>query len=141
MISEIDDPARIPEIVSRAYYTATSGRPGPVVIALPEDMLTDRVTVPDATAYETVETWPGLTDMSRLQKLLWAAKKQVVLVGGSGPTVIDRVLAFGDAWFPNWTPDILDRAAELKARAEPAGVADSRSTQHFWELNISRERQ
>src|SRR6202012_3737056 len=41
-----------------------------------------------------------------------------VLVGGLGPTVIDRVLAFGDAWFPNWTPDILDRAAELRARAE-----------------------
>jgi probable F420-dependent oxidoreductase len=41
-----------------------------------------------------------------------------VLVGGLGPTVIDRVLAFGDAWFPNWTPDILERAAELKDRAE-----------------------
>ncbi|HVV90385.1 MAG TPA: LLM class F420-dependent oxidoreductase [Solirubrobacterales bacterium] len=41
-----------------------------------------------------------------------------VLVGGLGPTVIDRVLAFGDAWFPNWTPDITDRAAELRARAE-----------------------
>jgi probable F420-dependent oxidoreductase len=41
-----------------------------------------------------------------------------VLVGGLGPTVIDRVLAFGDAWFPNWTPDILDRAAELRRRAE-----------------------
>ena len=32
--------------------------------------------------------------------------------------MIDRVLAFGDAWFPNWTPDILDRAAELRSRAE-----------------------
>jgi probable F420-dependent oxidoreductase len=41
-----------------------------------------------------------------------------VLIGGLGPTVIDRVLAFGDAWFPNWTPDILDRAAELRTRAE-----------------------
>jgi probable F420-dependent oxidoreductase len=41
-----------------------------------------------------------------------------VLVGGLGPTVIDRVLAFGDAWFPNWTPDILARAAELRSRAE-----------------------
>ncbi len=41
-----------------------------------------------------------------------------VLVGGLGPTVIDRVLAFGDAWFPNWTPDILDRAAELRSRAD-----------------------
>ncbi len=41
-----------------------------------------------------------------------------VLVGGLGPTVIDRVLAFGDAWFPNWTPDITGRAAELRSRAE-----------------------
>ena len=41
-----------------------------------------------------------------------------VWVGGLGPTVIDRVLAFGDAWFPNWTPDITDRAAELRTRAE-----------------------
>ena len=81
--TEIDDPARIPELVSRAFYTATSGRPGPVVIALPEDMLTERVVVPDAPAYEPVETWPGLTDMARLQKLLWAAKKPTVLLGGS----------------------------------------------------------
>src|SRR5215475_13016444 len=45
--TEIDDAARVPEIVSRAFYTATNGRPGPVVIALPEDMLTERVAVPD----------------------------------------------------------------------------------------------
>jgi acetolactate synthase I/II/III large subunit len=81
--TEIDDPARIPELVSRAFHTACNGRPGPVVIALPEDMLTERVAVPDAAGFEPVETWPGLTDMSRLQKLLWAAKKPVVLVGGS----------------------------------------------------------
>jgi probable F420-dependent oxidoreductase len=41
-----------------------------------------------------------------------------ILVGGLGPTVIDRVLAFGDAWFPNWTPDVLERATELRSRAE-----------------------
>jgi len=81
--TEIDDPARIPELVSRAFHTACNGRPGPVVIALPEDMLTERATVPDATAFEPVESWPGLTDMSRLQKLLWAAKRPVVLAGGS----------------------------------------------------------
>jgi acetolactate synthase-1/2/3 large subunit len=81
--TEIDDASRIPELVSRAFHTACNGRPGPVVMALPEDMLTDRVVVPDASAFEPVETWPGLTDMSRLQKLLWAAKKPVVLVGGS----------------------------------------------------------
>jgi len=80
---EIDDPARIPELVSRAFHTACNGRPGPVVIALPEDMLIERAVVPDATAFEPVEIWPGLTDMSRLQKLLWAAKRPIALVGGS----------------------------------------------------------
>ena len=82
-VTEIDDPARIPELVSRAFYTATSGRPGPVVIALPEDMLIERVSVADGLAAEPVETWPGLTDMTRLQKLLWAAERPVMLLGGS----------------------------------------------------------
>jgi acetolactate synthase-1/2/3 large subunit len=81
--TEIDDPARIPEIVAHAFATACNGRPGPVVIALPEDMLIERAIVPDAKAFEPVETWPGLTDMSRLQKMLWAAKRPVVLAGGS----------------------------------------------------------
>jgi acetolactate synthase-1/2/3 large subunit len=81
--TEIDDPARIPELISRAFYTATSGRPGPVVIALPEDMLVERIAVPDAPAFEPVETWPGATDMSRLQKLLWTAERPIVLLGGS----------------------------------------------------------
>ena len=49
--TEIDDPARIPEIVSRAFHTAANGRPGPVVVSLPEDMLTERIGVDDATAY------------------------------------------------------------------------------------------
>ncbi len=82
-VTEIDDPARIPELVSHAFHTACNGRPGPVVIALPEDMLVERVAVPDAKVFEPVETWPGLTDMSRLQKLLWSAKKPVALIGGS----------------------------------------------------------
>jgi acetolactate synthase-1/2/3 large subunit len=81
--TEIDDPARIPEIVSRALHTACNGRPGPVVVALPEDMLVERMAVPDAPPYEPVETWPGLTDMAKLQKLLWAAKAPIVLLGGS----------------------------------------------------------
>ena len=82
-VTEIDEAERIPELVSRAFYTATDGRPGPVVIALPEDMLTDRVSVADAAAFEPIETWPGLTDMMRLQKLLWAAERPIVLAGGS----------------------------------------------------------
>ena len=81
--TEIDDPARIPELISRAFYTATSGRPGPVVVALPEDMLVERISVPDAPAFEPIETWPGATDMSRLQKLIWAAERPIALLGGS----------------------------------------------------------
>jgi len=81
--TEIDDPARIPELVSRAFHTACNGRPGPVVIAIPEDMLVERALVPDAAPFEPVETWPGLADMSRLQKLLWAAKRPIALIGGS----------------------------------------------------------
>jgi acetolactate synthase-1/2/3 large subunit len=81
--TEIDDPMRIPELVSRAFYTATSGRPGPVVMALPEDMLVERIAVADAPAFEPVETWPGASDMARLQKLFWAAERPIVLLGGS----------------------------------------------------------
>ena len=81
--TEIDDPSRIPEIVSRAFHTACNGRPGPVVIALPEDMLRDRVSVADAAAFASVENWPGADDINRLQKLLGEAKRPVVLIGGS----------------------------------------------------------
>jgi acetolactate synthase I/II/III large subunit len=81
--TEIDDPARIPEIVSRAFHTACNGRPGPVVIALPEDMLRERVSVPDVRAFEGVETSPGAADMNRLQELLRLAKRPIALIGGS----------------------------------------------------------
>jgi acetolactate synthase-1/2/3 large subunit len=81
--TEIDDPARIAEIVARAFHTACQSRPGPVVIALPEDMLSERVVAPDAKPFAPVETWPGPTDMDRLQELLAAAKHPVALIGGS----------------------------------------------------------
>jgi acetolactate synthase-1/2/3 large subunit len=81
--TEIDDPARIPELISRAFYTAANGRPGPVVVALPEDMLSERVAVADAPAFELVETWPGTADVDRMRELLVAAERPMVIVGGS----------------------------------------------------------
>lgn len=81
--AEIDDAARIPEFVSRAFYEATSGRPGPVVLGLPEDMLRDTAEVADAEPWVQVETYPGLTQMAQLQKLLWSAKRPFVILGGS----------------------------------------------------------
>ncbi len=81
--SEIDDSARVPEIVSRAFHTASSGRPGPVVIALPEDMLTERIAVPDAPPFEPIETWPGQPDMAKLEALLSQAERPFLILGGS----------------------------------------------------------
>jgi acetolactate synthase-1/2/3 large subunit len=82
-VTEIDDPARIPEFVSRAFHTATSGRPGPVVIALPEDMLTERTVTADAPAFEPIETAPRPADMDRLRGLLAEAERPIMLLGGS----------------------------------------------------------
>ena len=81
--TEIDDPGRIPELLSRAFHTATSGRPGPVVIALPEDMLAERVVAADAPACAPVETSPGAADMGRLQTMLDGAQRPIALLGGS----------------------------------------------------------
>src|SRR5436305_10367227 len=82
-VTEIDDPGRIPELISRAFYTATSGRPGPVVIALPEDMLVERVVATDAPPFEPVDTSPAAADMRRLQMLLNDAQRPIALLGGS----------------------------------------------------------
>jgi acetolactate synthase-1/2/3 large subunit len=81
--TEIDDPARIPEIVSRAFYTAANGRPGPVVVSLPEDMLTEHVAVNDAPPFAPVETSPGAPEMAKLAQLLGAACSPILILGGS----------------------------------------------------------
>jgi acetolactate synthase-1/2/3 large subunit len=81
--TEIDDPARIPEIVSRAFYTAANGRPGPVMVSLPEDMLTERVAVNDAPPFAPIETSPGAPEMAKLAQLLGAARSPILILGGS----------------------------------------------------------
>ena len=85
-VTEVDNPARLPEILSRAFHVALQGRPGPVVIALPEDMLTETAAVADAPRVEPALPWPGLPQMAELQKLLWAAHRPVLVLGGSGWT-------------------------------------------------------
>jgi acetolactate synthase-1/2/3 large subunit len=81
--TEIDDPARMPEIVSRAFHTAANGRPGPVVIGLPEDMLTERVAVEDAPPYTLVETSPGSAELKKFAQLVGAARAPMLILGGS----------------------------------------------------------
>jgi acetolactate synthase-1/2/3 large subunit len=81
--TEIDDPARIPELVSRAFSVAMSGRPGPVVVALPEDMLSARLALSTVPACEPVETSPSPLEMAKLRALLGNAERPIVIVGGS----------------------------------------------------------
>jgi acetolactate synthase-1/2/3 large subunit len=81
--TEIDQIERIPEIVARAFRVAMQGRPGPVVIALPEDMLTEEAEIADAPRVEPVEPWPAPADMDRLQAMLGEAKRPLVILGGS----------------------------------------------------------
>jgi acetolactate synthase-1/2/3 large subunit len=83
-VTEIEDAARIPEIVQRAFHVAMQGRPGPVVIGLPEDVLTDMAAAIDAPRVEPAPIWPGPTQMAELQKMLWAAERPIFILGGGG---------------------------------------------------------
>ena len=86
LATQIETAAQIPEIIQRAFHTAMQGRPGPVVIALPEDMLTEAASAVDASRVEPAPIWPGLTQMAELQKMLWAANRPVAILGGGGWT-------------------------------------------------------
>jgi len=83
-VAQIDDANRIPEYLNRAFATATSGRPGPVVLALPEDMLTDMTSVSDAKPWQTVSTWPSPAQMQKLCGLLALSHRPLIIVGGGG---------------------------------------------------------
>ena len=86
LVIEIDDPSRIPEIVSRAFHVAMQGRPGPVVIALPEDMLTQTAAARDGMRVEAAHASPGPAEMEDLRKLMAAARAPLAILGGSGWT-------------------------------------------------------
>ena len=82
-VGEIDDARRIPEFVTRAFAVATSGRPGPVVLTLPEDMLVEEVEAPEAKAYTPVENHPGRKQMEKFTDLLANAKRPMFILGGT----------------------------------------------------------
>ena len=85
-VAQIDDAARVPEYMAHAFQVATSGRPGPVVLALPEDMLSAVASVADAKPYRAVQSHPGAVDMARAAELLAGAERPFVIVGGFGWT-------------------------------------------------------
>ena len=83
-VTQIEDARRIPELVSQAFHRAMNGRPGPVVIALPEDMLVDEVEVADAGPYKIARGAPSTADMAALRALLEKSERPMVIVGGGG---------------------------------------------------------
>ncbi|QJD99238.1 thiamine pyrophosphate-binding protein [Massilia forsythiae] len=82
-VAQIDRAERIPEYIARAFQVATSGRPGPVVLALPEDMLVTRAAVADTRRYQPVQASPSSSQIARLRAMLQEAQRPLVLLGGA----------------------------------------------------------
>ena len=99
-VAQIETAERIPEYVSRAYHVATSGRPGPVVLALPEDMLTDEVVVADCPRYRRSSAAPTRDGMNAVSEALDGAERPLVILGGGGWTrdASANITAFAEAF-------------------------------------------
>ena len=83
-VAEIDRASRVPEIVSRAFQTAVSGRPGPVALALPADMLTETAAVAQTRRYKVAQAHPDPADLHQLTVMLARAQRPLLLLGGTG---------------------------------------------------------
>lgn len=83
-VAQIDRTDRIPEFMARAYQVATSGRMGPVVLALPEDVLSGTAEVQDARPWQKIESAPSAEALDTLSRMLGEAQRPFLLVGGSG---------------------------------------------------------
>jgi acetolactate synthase I/II/III large subunit len=106
-VAQIDRADRIPEYVARAFTTACAGRPGPVVLALPEDMLASETDAADTEPFHVVQPYPGAEQIEELRGLLARAERPFALVGGA-----------------SWTPRAArDLQTFLEANALAAGAA------------------
>lgn len=83
-VGEIHDPDRLPEYVARAFHTALQGRPGPVVLVLPEDMLTKATAAPVLPRVQPAVAWPAPGALREVRTMLLAAERPFVIAGGSG---------------------------------------------------------
>lgn len=99
-VAQIDRTDRIPEFVARAFAESVSGRPGPVVLVLPEDTLWGSATVLDVAPFEHARPSPSETEMARLAELLKEAQRPFVIAGGTGWTDAARanLARFAEHW-------------------------------------------
>jgi len=117
LVEQIEDPARLPEIINRAWHVAMSGRPGPVVLVLPEDMLRDQVDAKPARRVEVAEPSPSAAQMEWFKALLSQSTKPFVIVGGS-------------RWFPESV-----RALRVMAEKWMLPIGCSFRRQHLFDHN------
>jgi acetolactate synthase I/II/III large subunit len=99
-VERIDDADRIPEYVARAFATAMNGRPGPVVLVLPEDMLTRTTRARPLPRVERVQAWADPSSMAQLREMLANAQRPFVIAGGGGWTVeaAQALQRFAERW-------------------------------------------
>jgi len=83
-VGEVQDADRLPEYVARAFHTALQGRPGPVVLVLPEDMLTQATAAAVMPRVQPAHAWPAPGAMRDLRALLMSAQRPLLIAGGSG---------------------------------------------------------
>ena len=88
--TQIESARQIPEVIQRAFHIAMQGRPGPVVIALPEDMLVETAEVADAPRAEAVPIWPGRAQIREVGALIAEAERPIAILGGAGWTLRAR---------------------------------------------------
>jgi acetolactate synthase-1/2/3 large subunit len=99
-VGEVQQADRLPEYVARAFHTAMQGRPGPVVLVLPEDMLTTPTTAPVLPRAMPAYAWPTPGALRDLQAMLAHAERPLAIVGGSGWTADSArgLQRFAEAW-------------------------------------------
>jgi acetolactate synthase-1/2/3 large subunit len=99
-VERIDDANRIPEYVARAFATAMNGRPGPVVLVLPEDMLTVPTAARPLPRVEAVQAWSDPGALRTLREMLLASQRPLVIAGGSGwtPQSAQALQRFAENW-------------------------------------------
>ncbi|MEO1067065.1 MAG: thiamine pyrophosphate-binding protein, partial [Pseudomonadota bacterium] len=97
-VEEIDHADRIPEVINHAYHVAMSGRPGPVVLALPEDMLRDDADVTAGPRVHVASPAPNPSDVTRFEEMLRQSAKPFLILGGSRwtPSDVDAVTRFAE---------------------------------------------
>ena len=101
-VAEIDTTSRIDELVSRAWHIATSGRPGPVVLVLPEDTLNGRCQPGSLTYWNQIEAHPGSAQMESFHKLIQSAASPIAIVGGSrwSAAAVTEFSQYAEQWGP-----------------------------------------